>query len=190
MYFFSHQQHPAAGRDQFLAGTYFSVEHPGPRLYGLYVHKNSTSCFAPIVASKGGVSHERCDRGFLHCVLGRPHARRRDRRVRYRSSDRRARASLIHPPHPRPPSRYVEYSRERGREVLTQQPDPLCTSEVKVGGQGRYRRPRGDGREQWVRKGWAYKTGCSPAAVPGRESKSKVYAESRAGGVEGIQFPL
>jgi hypothetical protein len=124
MYFFSHQQHPAAGRDQFLAGPYFSVEHPGPRLYGLYVHKSITSCFAPIVASKGGVSHERCDRGFLHCVLGRPHARRRDRRVWYRSRDGRARASLIHPPHPRPPSRYVEYSRERGREVLAQQPDP------------------------------------------------------------------
>jgi hypothetical protein len=77
-----------------------------------------------IVASKGGVSHERCDCGFLHCVLGRPHARRRDRRVGYRSRDGRARASLIHPPHPRPPSRYVEYSRERGREVLPQQPDP------------------------------------------------------------------
>lgn len=61
-----------------------------------------------IVASKGGVSHERCDCGFLHCVLGRPHARRRDRRVGYRSRDGRARASLIHPPHPRPPSRYVD----------------------------------------------------------------------------------
>ena len=57
-----------------------------------------------IVASKGGVSHERCDCGFLHCVLGRPHARRRDRRVGYRSRDGREHAprSFIRPTPGRP----------------------------------------------------------------------------------------